>query len=92
MNLHRENSASWQNEILPLEYLIHERAIVLAGHANQDPRGGEGMYQLLILTMHVAAMIQIPRDLFGANFSEKAFPKRIIQVCNQALLRRAVLY
>src|SRR5438445_526659 len=67
VHLERENAILREKQIGPREGLFHDSAVILARNRNQHSLFGEHPEHLLIITMRLRAVVEIPTDLITTD-------------------------
>ena len=88
MYFDREDLIGAQQQVRPLKCLMHHGGIVLAGDADQRTGIGERTQQLLIQPVQLRMAGEVPGDRVRTNLADNAIPQRVVQVGDDALLRR----
>ena len=90
MNLERENIPFSQNYVFPREGFRHLFGIVLAGHADHGPGGRQRAQQLLVKTVDLAVVVEVPRDSFWPALLENSAPHGFVKIGDEPLLGKRV--
>ena len=88
VNFNREDLVGAQQKVRPIESLANDSWIVLAGDGDQRSGIGERAQQLLIQPVQLGVRREVPAHSVSSNLADDAAPQRVVQVGDDALLRR----
>src|SRR5438552_17662044 len=80
MNLKGEDLVSAQEYIVSLKRFLHIGRVVLTGHSHKNPPVRKGREKVLIKSVQVLVLGQVPANAFRTNFTHDAGPDSIIQI------------
>src|SRR5215470_9869519 len=80
----------WQKDVLTLESALDRGLFVLARDRHKRAFFRKSPQQLLVQAVTLTMMIQIPMNALRPDLADDPPPQRVVQVCNQPLLRRGV--
>src|SRR5207253_8672021 len=91
VNLHREQPLASYDKVCALLGLFNLRRFILARHPDQDTGLGQRLEELLVEAVYVTVVVEVPGHAAHADFAQDTAPEGIVEVGDEALLRRCRL-